>query len=509
MDPLYQLFTHQAQSSPGSEWWVSKSDVADYHRCPWAFWIMDSGQLSREAVFEEVPVLQTFIDQGMRFEADVRSQAVAIPDGAVPNLAQHGTSVIYGAPLLHNDALGIYGRPDAIAAESGALAPVEVKSHRKRTAMDEIELCFYWELMAPWRTWDATLTVQSEMDGPRSLAVKSPPHGYLILPDPKGGFRRERIWLTDKRFEQMRRLVADVRESRKEPPSQRICACVVCTRVFRQQIETAAHTRGDLTLISGIGRTRATVLETAGIPSIEDLITAEAVQIVTVFRAAKVGIPSQDEVEGWIHHARALHRDEAVIYGDSLFDSKEYIALDLEYDSDPACRAIYLAGATTVTVDGQDYTSIWADYEGERALLERLAKVLEAHPELPIVTWNGKSADGVQLRKACAGMGMEGLWSTFQERHLDLYVNLKSSVRFPIAGFDLKSLANYLGLTPTSKVVDGLDTVRLWRQYCKAPGSKRAIAIRQDLTRYNQQDVEILVRLTDRVRHLANGRKVA
>lgn len=57
--------------------------------------MIDSGQLSPEAVLEEVPVLGTFFGQGLAFEAEVRAEAVAIPDGEIPTLSEYGSSVIY------------------------------------------------------------------------------------------------------------------------------------------------------------------------------------------------------------------------------------------------------------------------------------------------------------------------------------------------------------------------------------------------------------------------------
>lgn len=101
VDPLSALFRSQARPSGDRKWWVSKSDVVDYRRCPWAFWMIDSGQLSAETVVEEVPALQGFIDQGIAFESEVRAAAVAIPNGEIPTLSDYASSVIFGVPFLH------------------------------------------------------------------------------------------------------------------------------------------------------------------------------------------------------------------------------------------------------------------------------------------------------------------------------------------------------------------------------------------------------------------------
>lgn len=91
----------------------------------------------------------------------------------------------------------------------------------------------------------------------------------------------------------MRQLVEDVRNARREPPAPRVCDCLVCSRIFMEQIETDARVRGDLTLIWGIKRKRALVLETVGIPTVEALQTADPDKIVTAFQAATTGVPSR------------------------------------------------------------------------------------------------------------------------------------------------------------------------------------------------------------------------
>ena len=315
----------------------------------------------------------------------------------------------------------------------------------------------------------------------------------------------EHIWLHEKRFEQMRLLVAGFRQARREPPPQRICACPVCSRLFRDRIEEHAYARGDLTLVSGIGRHRALVRETAGIPDVAALQTANPVDIVTRFRAAGGGVPSEREVEWWIHHAIALTSNETVVFGSNPFAHTDYIALDLEYDSDPVTRAVYLAGVMVVSEAGMEPCSFWADPGDEAALLTSLAELLVRHPKVPVVTWNGEAADGIELQKACSRSGMDGLWEEFRSRHVDLYRYLRESVRFPVHGLDLKSLAGYLGITPDKSVVDGMGTVALWRRYRNAPGSDEAMALRRDLVQYNAQDVTTLVSLADFLRDLTVG----
>jgi hypothetical protein len=59
---------------------------------------------------------------------------------------------ILGTPLFENKQLKLRGCPDGIDAASGALYPIEIKSHREPIHLDRLELAFYWLLLQPHRT---------------------------------------------------------------------------------------------------------------------------------------------------------------------------------------------------------------------------------------------------------------------------------------------------------------------------------------------------------------------
>ncbi len=235
MDPLTDLFTAKPLLRDGDGgWWVSKTDVTSYQRCPWAFWLVDSGQLASAAILE-VTAVRRFIEEGIAFESAVRSTAEVIAAGEFPTIAHHGEKIMLGTPVVQNPDLGLLGAPDGVWAAGGVMAPVEVKSHRTKKRLDEIELCFYWELLAPWRT----------------LHIN--PVGLLVLPDGLGGFKVVAVELTDERFAQMRELVEGVRLARREPPRARICSCLVCSKIETRRVFEECRARGDLTLLSGLG----------------------------------------------------------------------------------------------------------------------------------------------------------------------------------------------------------------------------------------------------------------
>jgi predicted RecB family nuclease len=485
MDALSNLFSQKPSARKRESWWVSKSDVASYERCPWAFWLVDSGGLCPSAILDVVAV-RRFLEEGIAFESTVRSSAQTMTLGALPTLAKHGHAIVLGVPTVENPELGLFGKPDGVCTARGAMLPVEVKSHGSVRRLDEIELCFYWELLQPWRTLTAR------------------PAGLLVVPNGDEGFRLIDVNLTDERFVEMHELVEAVRRVRRQPPKARVCRCVVCSKLQAQRVFEECRARGDLTLVSGIGRRYAPVLEAAGISDLSTLRKQLAPDVVDVLREAGYHVP-QGDVLGWIHHAAALTDDKPVVFGVDPFGYTEFIALDLEYDTWEAGTPIWLAGAEVVRGGRRHPYSCWADPGEEPALLEGLARLLEAHPRLPVVTWSGHSADMPTLKKACSRWRRDDLYEEVSDRHVDLYLYVKSSVRFPVKGLGLKLVAAQLGLVADPSLSDGLDATSAWQHYCKNPRTEEAANLRQELMRYNSSDVTGLVDVAIRVRELTTG----
>jgi len=112
-------------------------------------------------------------------------------------------------PVAFNNELKIYGMPDGIDPHSGALWPIEYKTHKDVQPYDEIELAFYWLLLSPRRTRgdrDRRGIVVLRRDGaPYPVEVAIAPH----------------------RFAQVRRLIVEVRRARHAPVQPRLCGCHV------------------------------------------------------------------------------------------------------------------------------------------------------------------------------------------------------------------------------------------------------------------------------------------
>lgn len=229
--------------------WVTKTDVSRCFRCPYAFWLIDSGQISPKDTVSEFEL--ELISEGAEFHEAVTQSAEPMDIGTVTDFSAIAEAVdsdvlLLDTPDLENPTLKIRGRPDGVDPAGGAFLPVEIKSHKSVQRIDELELAFYWLLLEPQRT------------------RQSEPKGILVL---RREDRQEQVEVPIRahRFDEVRELVERVRTIRREGVRPRICGCTVCRGLRAEDVLAATQLRKDLTLVFGIGPAYATALESVGI----------------------------------------------------------------------------------------------------------------------------------------------------------------------------------------------------------------------------------------------------
>jgi predicted RecB family nuclease len=456
---------------------VSKTDLVRYVRCPYSWWLLDRGEITFEETVDEFQV--QLIQEGVAFQQLVEASAAPVVISDEDWAAYLASDrVLLGTPTFENPRLHILGRPDGIDCGRGAVAPIEVKSHQEVTRSDELELAFYWLLLAPWRT------------RPRK------PHGYLILRR-AGRPRRLLVRLTDRHLRMVAGLLREIRRARRVGVEPRICSCVVCSRLRRDQVRREAMAREDLTLIHGIGRRYAEALEAAGFGTWRALLGAAPTAVVAALRGRSYFV-SAAQVEHWQLHCRSYACGAPVALVPASPIPKEFIGLDLEYTPD----RVWLVGAV-VHAGGEDvHHLLWADNDEElsRALLT-LQAVLAIDPVLPVLTWSGTAADLPMLRAPTRRLGLTELHAELERRHVDLYYRALEGIRLPIPQMGLKDVAEYLGITRMSPVADGLEAVMLYEQYRRLRGPQRE-EVRSRLLDYNRDDLDNLVQIAERLREL-------
>jgi predicted RecB family nuclease len=442
--------------------WVSKTDMTRYVRCPYAFWLLDGGLISFSEMVDEFQ--GRLLAGGRDFETVVNEAAmpVVIEPGKLGRLLRRDVRLL-GTPEFANRKLRLRGRPDGIDAASGAVVPIEIKSHKSVQRLDELELAFYWLLLEPYRT-----------------VRNGTPRGLLVL-------RRDgqphliEVPISQHRLDEVMRLVAEIRTARRRGVRPRVCGCHVCSVTRRQEVRDAVQANRDLTMIFGIGPGYAGMLEAAGIATWEDLLGRKQDELAGIARGAGIA-----QTARWRLHARSYQSAAPLVSATTFPIGESFIALDLEYGPH-----IWLAGACVISGDTREYVALWADEAAEEQRnLQTLSSMVCAHPSLPVITWAGHCADIPELRKAADRSPTAG--PAIQEvlkRHADLYLFARDHVRLPIPGLGLREVAAYFGIPRISEVTGGFQAQMMYREYQHSGD----FALRDRLTDYNRDDLDALV----------------
>jgi predicted RecB family nuclease len=484
-DSAYRLAFAAAEAAALPPTWVTKTDISRYLRCPYAWYLQDRSEISFEDTVDEFQM--QLINAGLRFHTEVEREAapIELPEQGLPGLFDQELTVL-GVPDFENRELLIRGRPDGIVTARGALLPVEIKSHKDVQRIDELELAFYWLLLEPQRT----------------RRVRRP-RGLLILRR-EGREEPVEVEISRERLAQVRKLIIDVRKARAYGVRPRVCGCQVCSRLRQNEVARVTERNKDLTLLYGIGRHYAPVLEEAGIRSWEDLLDRDSAEVVEILRDRGMFV-SPFEVDCWKRHAESWQRRKPVVFGATRCVCEPFLALDLEYPS-VGDGPIWLVGARLADGEEGEYFEWWADTraEEERALLA-LDELVAAHPTLPLVTWAGASADLPRLERACAGLDLPHLDAAIRDRHVDLFVWTRGSLRLPRPTLDLKRVAAYFGVPRFSPIGDGMAAEMLYGRYLSSRDAQGRAELRRTLCDYNRDDLDALVEVARRLRELTLG----
>jgi predicted RecB family nuclease len=258
--------------------------------------------------------------------------------------------------------------------------------------------------------------------------------------------------------------------------------------------------RHDLSSVSGVGRVRRDALLATGYSSWDDLLREDAEDIARALNRPRVRpLASVSEVRRWQSHARALDANRALLTDDAgpFPVPGEYIAFDAEYTADN----LWLLGVRVVRPEGDLCFCVWASPAGEALALSELNTVLDRYPGLPIVTWNGNSADLPALRKAAARASDSPLAEILARRHIDLYLWTRHNLMLPIPGLGLKEVSEHFAITRESGVNSGQAAEMLWHKYQRTGDEE----IKAELVNYNLDDLRSLAHAVECLRACAAG----
>jgi predicted RecB family nuclease len=459
--------------------WVSKTDLITFLRCPYAFWLLETGRVR----FRDTLDARTarFIEEGQIFHEGVVAKAIPLPsEENIPSLIA-GDGFVYGFPgFVENPAYKILGRPDGVRTAHGALLPIEIKSHREVTRLDELELAFYWLLLQPLRT------------------RREPPSVGYVVARIDGHPEAIEVTLKQNRFAEVLETLDAIRKARRDGVRPSICSCRICSASeIRQEIAQATLDGKDLTLIRGIGRKHAGALQAIGINSYEDLLTADPREVALRLRKRSVRNAGPRMVRTWTFHAISFARNQPVVFGKARLDCEEVLVLDCEYDDFDF--TIWLIGVCIVKAGRRDYRHFFADTRRQkRQILRQFFNLLAEYPTLPVVTWAGTGADLAHLRNQAQALDMPGVMQALSARHLDAYLFLTRNVRLPIYNFSLKGVAAHFGIQRRSKIQDGVEANAEYRDFLRARGMRKR-RLKNSILRYNCDDLDSLINVVGRL----------
>lgn len=247
-------------------------------------------------------------------------------------------------------------------------------------------------------------------------------------------------------------------------------------------------------MIRGVGETRAALLREHGCHTIGDLLARGPQQILPGTERRR-GI-SHKTMEELVWRAQVFLDDTPVALTHPVEPLPEqYIALDLEYDDQEVM--VWMATLRTASTGADERITVCADTFTQHKMATTIQEFLTRHPELPILTWGGTTADMPRL-----GFLFSDLQPVLA-RHLDAHRWLKQHWAMPLKSTGLKELARHYGIDdPSDGTITGFLAPHMWRNYLLNPTAH------QDeftaLVEYNQWDVNTLVELCTAFRLLPN-----
>jgi len=471
--------------------WVSKSDLVGFLRCPYAFWLLDTGQIrSWQALGWPSPQPR---HQGLQ----VRHEEVL--EIARRSLPARIRGFVLDSRVFRNDDRKILGRPDGVRITDGTLFPVVIKvtGEDDIPRTDELALAFYWLVLKPYQEVGEPERRGYVIALPRWLLKFGPQH--LQQPDmfdeilAMGRPKVRRVRLRRELFDEVLATCEAIRRARRDGVKPRICKCPYCDS--RPKIVRAAMKAKDLTCIWGIDRRRAASLERLGVHSYADFLDGDADQLVQ-----QCGV-SPRTMAGWQAHGRSYEERRAVYFGEDRLKFQDMLVFDLEYQGltigDDS--RIWLIGICAVVSGRQKYEFLWADSPlKERRNILTLFERLEKSGRMPVVTWSGRTADLPQLRNAMTRLRIRRSCHALFARHIDALAFLCSNMRLPIPAFGLKDVAEYFGIARESGVADGREANVMYRQYREARGKEKT-SLRRELQGYNRDDLRCVAEIVGRL----------
>lgn len=458
---------------------VTKTNVVDFERCPYAFLLLDRGVVTRDKAVTRGRAQR--MAAGVAFEARVVSSVEPGPPAAsVEELLCRDDDIFIGYTFI-NRSLRLAGIPDGVRPAGGEVVPIEVKDHAYPTRRDAIELAFYWLLLEPYRT---------RVGNPRGI----------VIGNRRGEHAEVDVELTDDHFDTVIRLIDGVRLARRDGVvPDGLCECFVCAGPGRSALIADLLARRHVSLLWSVGPVFSKGLSELHLDDFSALAKECPDAVAIDLRLAGYTNVSSKMVQRWQHHAAALLHGQPVLFAERRRVGRRFIAIDLEYTS----QAVWLIAVAVVDGRRRSVRQFWADDRAElKDALVHLGQLVSSNPRFPVVTWSGNGADLPQLEAAAWSTGTRRAIRPILERHVDAFAEARDALRLPIVGMSVKDVAAYFGFERSSTVSDGREAVALYGRYQRCESKRERRALQQELLDYSREDLEMLVSAVRRLDRL-------
>ena len=471
-------------------WWVSKSDVVQYLKCPYRVHLSHIDGIPY-GDFATPEFKRLLLEPGQRFEAQLLESwplEKEAPLEFTTDLRSASTRDVFirGDVLIRNHDLGIQGIPDLVRSKKGIFIPIEIKNHRDVRISDRLELAFYWKVLEPLR-------------GRRSKS-----QGLLLLND--GSVNLIDLGAAD--FDNLEKLIEDVRRVKKHGASPVLSGeCKVCQ--YKDEHLGQIRELHGLSLLHDVGLVRDGQLRILGIQTMEDLVKADPLALYARWRLESPSCPSVRQIEAMQVHAEAwLEGSPKAIGNERIPSRRRSIVLDLEYDP---LGLIFTVGVLLIDAKGKSSVQqgFLDDHADPKPILQEFGELLRKFPDYKVVTWGGLSADLPMLRTAWKRHRLsKRVLASLEERHVDLYQLSVRNFRLPFPTMRLSELAPYLGFERSHPSIGGLEMPALYGEFTRARKAAKRAQIKSDILGHNRDDLYALFHVWDEIRVIRDSTKV-
>lgn len=449
--------------------WVSKTEFVRWLRCPYVFWLVETGQIKAEDAWTSIQA--RLIAEGREFQESVVG-ALPIAEGirSLTDAIAQDARVLGLREVCRNERLKILGIPDGVDAAGGALFPIEIKSHKEVLASDRLELAFYYLLLEPYR-----------------IRAVDTPKGYIWLRREDGDAYVE-VTLEPHHFARVLETLEEIRMARRTWVEPRMHSCAVCQS--RPEVLRSVETRKDVSLIHGIGYHYAGRLNRIGIRTYEDLVEADPEAVALGLKEGQ-NVVGAATVRRWIAHAMSVIHGGPVACGEGQLPPLEnFLSFDMEWDD--VTGSVWLVGARIENGGRGQYLFLWEDTPRKERTKIVEAILDAAAVNIPVITWSGIGAEFTRKRTSIPGLDLNRMLAALRPCHLDAYLFMTRNVRLPIPRMTLKHVARHFRIRRRSSIVDGLEANAIYAKFRKAKGTRRE-RLRRELQKYNQDDLDCAI----------------